>query len=272
MSDHGRLLTDAELLQIEIETLWYRDVRGRLTTAGERNGRPAPHVVIAVTTGGQGVAIGSEVPDAVARELRDAIEASVPGDPASRPLVVDRCIQLLEPVVGTLEVAAGPGYSIPPATTFASDAALVRFGHAHKELLAAPDGANWSEEEWRELTDGTLGPWATAIDDGRVVAICHSARLTDRGAEAGVWTAPDHRGKGLAAAVTAAWSALFDRSERELFYSTSADNFSSQNVAKRLSLRPIGWTWQLSSVRSGSSLNPGNSDARTRAGGARRGS
>ena len=87
-----------------------------------------------------------------------------------------------------------------------------------------------------------------AIDDGRVVAICHSARLTDRGAEAGLWTAVEYRGRGLGAAVTAAWSTLFDRSERHLFYSTSADNLSSQNVARRLALRRIGWMWQLSAV------------------------
>jgi hypothetical protein len=32
---------------------------------------------------------------------------------------------------------------------------------------------------------------------------------------------------------------------RVLFYSTDAQNLSSQRVAARLGLRPIGWTWNL---------------------------
>lgn len=245
--DRAGVLTDVELMEIEVETLWLADARGRLTRAGERYGRAAPHVVIAAATDGQRIAIGSEVPEALALELREAIEESThSGDPATRPLALDRCIELLEPAVGTIELASGPSYWIPRRTTFTSAADLVRSGNLHEEPLMPPDGANWSADEWRELIDGTLGPWAMAVDERRVVAICHSARLTDRGAEAGLWTAVEHRGRGIGAAVTAAWAGLFDPSERHLFYSTSADNFSSQNVARRLSLRPIGWTWQLS--------------------------
>lgn len=112
-----------------------------------------------------------------------------------------------------------------------------------------PPRANWSGEEWNALVDGALGPWAMVTGDAQVIAICHSARLTERGAEAGVWTDPDHRGQGHAAAVTAAWASLLAGSGRALFYSTSSTNTSSQRVAARLNLRPIGWTWRLASPR-----------------------
>jgi len=247
------MLTDAELIEIEIATLWKRDARGRLTQDGERNGRPAPHLVIAAATDGHRVAIGAAVSDAVAAELRALIDGQSSAiDPSTPPASIVRCMQLLEPVVGTLELSSGPSYWIPPATRYATAAEIVRSDGGGIEPLRRlpPDG--WSTEEWRDLMDGALGPWAAAVAEGHVVSLCHSARLTDRGAEAGVWTAPGHRGKGLAATVTSAWSCLFDRDERHLFYSTSADNLSSQNVTRRLSLRPIGWIWKLSSPESSS--------------------
>jgi predicted GNAT family acetyltransferase len=85
-----------------------------------------------------------------------------------------------------------------------------------------------------------------AVDD-QVISLCHSARLTEVAAEAGVWTDPRHRGHGLAAATTAAWASLLAPTGRQLFYSTSADNRSSQQVTARLGLRCIGWTWQVRS-------------------------
>ena len=83
------------------------------------------------------------------------------------------------------------------------------------------------------------------MDGDRVVSNCHTPRFNDRGAEAGTWTDPDYRGRGYAAATTAAWASLMAHSDRHLFYSTSADNISSQRVAERLSLPLIGWMWQL---------------------------
>ena len=69
--------------------------------------------------------------------------------------------------------------------------------------------------------------------------------VVDRGAEAGTWTDPDFQRRGYAAAVTAAWASLFAPTGRQLFYSTSADNRSSQRVAERLGLHPIGWLWKI---------------------------
>jgi RimJ/RimL family protein N-acetyltransferase len=112
-----------------------------------------------------------------------------------------------------------------------------------------PARSRWSDEEWGLLIDGALGPWAMAVSDGEVVSICHSARLSERGAEAGVWTDADCRGRGYAAAVTAAWAGLLEGSGRTLYYSTSAENLSSQRVAARLGLRGMWGMWRLSRRR-----------------------
>ncbi|MGI5488566.1 hypothetical protein [Microtetraspora malaysiensis] len=47
-----------------------------------------------------------------------------------------------------------------------------------------------------------------------------------------------------AAATTAAWADLLSADCPRLFYSTSADNLSSQRVAERLGLRGIGRLWK----------------------------
>ena len=48
-----------------------------------------------------------------------------------------------------------------------------------------------------------------------------------------------------AAATAAAWAAILRPTGRALFYNTDASNRSSLQVAERLHLRPIGWTWRL---------------------------
>jgi RimJ/RimL family protein N-acetyltransferase len=85
-----------------------------------------------------------------------------------------------------------------------------------------------------------------AVEDGRVIAICHTPRpMPAHTAECGVRTDSAYRGRGHAAAVTAAWASLLRPSGRHLFYSTDATNISSQRVAERLNLREIGWIWRL---------------------------
>jgi len=247
------MTSDLELLEIEIDTLWLRDKRSRLVEQRRPNGLLAPHLVIAVSSQGWTLAVGSEVPDAVAGELQAEVSTKPrTSDPAEPPPALARCEQLLRDSLGLVELSGGPSWVIPRETRFPSAVEIQRSDYHDTELLLDQDieRLNWTAAEWRELLDGTLGPWAMAIIERQVVAICHSARLTVRGAEAGVWTDPRFRGQGHAAAVTAAWAALLAPSGRNLFYSTSADNLSSQRVAARLSLRPIGWIWRLAATLS----------------------
>jgi hypothetical protein len=246
------LLTDLELLEIEIETLWATDHRGRLVKRRGWNGLAAPDLVIAACSGGQIAAIGSEVPDPLAVELQAAVAGVSPSpDPATQPASIARCRQLLKDSLGPVVLSVGPSYVISPTTAFESGVEIQRSDGESTEALRnqVAKRANWSAEEWNLLLDGSFGPWAIATIDGRVIAICHCARLADRGAEAGVWTDPEFRGQGHAAAVTAAWASLLAPSGRHLFYSTSATNLSSQRVAARLDLHLIGWMWKLSGPR-----------------------
>jgi predicted GNAT family acetyltransferase len=93
---------------------------------------------------------------------------------------------------------------------------------------------------------GELGPWAMCTIDGAPASLCHCSRIADAGVAAGLWTHPDYRRHGYGAAATAAWAAIALQEWQHVFYSTNAGNRSSERVAERLGLRPIGWRWMLS--------------------------
>ena len=203
-------------------------------------------VTIAAAPGSHALWIGTEVPAAAAAELAAAFAASAPAlDPAEPPLSLGRCRRILEADVA-IEQHGGPSFvfsdDVPPSSGLCTE----RSDQPARDALRDANPGNWQPDEWAELLDGRLGPWAMVLDGGRPVSICHTPEpLTEIGAECGVWTLPGFRGRGYAAATAAAWAEILRPTGRLLFYSTDASNRSSQRVAERLHLRPIGWTWRL---------------------------
>lgn len=237
------------LMQIEIDTLWDTDERGRLLRPRARGRRRVPAILIGAAVEGWALAYSSELADTTADELRRLFVDEPPAaDPSQPPAKLDQCERMLEEAVGgAFERRGDLSYVIPPDVSFTSEAEIVRSDTGVPDALRRQDlvRLNWRDDEWGQLLDGELGPWAFVIAGDRVVSMCHSARLTELGAEAGTWTDPDYRGRGYAAAATAAWASLLAPSGRTLFYSTWADNVSSQRVASRLGLPLIGRIWTL---------------------------
>lgn len=108
----------------------------------------------------------------------------------------------------------------------------------HPEKFTPP--ARWSPEEWRQLMDGTLGPWTALVDDHQVVSLAHSARITTQAAEVGVQTEESWQGRGLAPIVVNAWAGLMRESGRTLFYSAFEANVASHRVAVKCAVTPLG--------------------------------
>jgi hypothetical protein len=155
---------------------------------------------------------------------------------------------VLEDALGAaiaLAPGSGPSYLIEEDVSFPATALLARSGAKNLDHLRAANPGNWGDDEWQDLLAGRLGAWVMARYANRVISICHTPVSSARAAEAGVWTHPEFRGRGYAATTTAAWAALMRPSRGLLFYSTWRTNHSSQAVAARLQLRPIGWLWQL---------------------------
>jgi RimJ/RimL family protein N-acetyltransferase len=242
-------LSDLDLLRIEVDTIWARDDRGRLSLDPRPGQAAQPYLVIACGREGRVVGVGAAVPDGLANELSAAAElGAMPEDLSQPPEAVAACEALLRSEMGAVARSSGPAYFVPPETRFEATQRIVRAGDEVAASFTPPAEANWTDEEWRALVSGELGPFAFGIVDETVTSICHCSRIRAPSAEAGVWTHPAFRGRGLAASVTAAWARLVQDSGRIAFYSTSAENRSSQRVAARLGLRGIGWMWTLSAV------------------------
>jgi hypothetical protein len=210
-------------------------------------------VKIAAAQQGQLLFVGSELPGQLADQLRAAFDAAPrQADPTVAPPALAACERLLGDGNGPLQRSSGPCYLIPSDTRFTSTAELILSTSRQLASVRHGNPGNWYVDEWNDLVDGKLGPWAMVTMGGRVVSLCHTPKaMTDDAAECGVWTDHDFRGQGHAAAVTAAWASLLQPTGRHLFYCTDAANRSSQRVAERLDLRRLGWTWHLAKPRAG---------------------
>lgn len=204
-------------------------------------------VTIAATRDGQAIFVGSEVPDALLPTLVGAVESSPLGSgPDVEPPALVACRDILGVACGQLGLNAGPVYLIEPLVPVETRTRIVRSDQSPTEWPPLVNPGTWEHDEWDDLLDGTLGPWAMAVVDGSVASIAHTpGPMGERTAEVGVWTHPGYRGRRYAAEVTAAWADILRPSGRCLFYSTDAANVSSQRVAARLGLRVLGWTWSL---------------------------
>lgn len=236
-------LSDLELLELQAE-LSMDDRRRLARTCG---------VLIASSGAGQLIFIGSGIPAPLAPALTAAANSSpIAARPDEEPTALAACRTILARFCAPLACSAGPSYLIEPSVHAQTRALLVRSDTPMTQRPPLCNPGNWEPDEWDKLLDGTLGPWAMAMVDERVVSLCHTpARMTERAAECGVWTDPHHRGRGYAGAVTAAWAQILHPSGRSLFYSTDRQNSASQQVAARLQLRLIGWTWRLASATAG---------------------
>jgi RimJ/RimL family protein N-acetyltransferase len=184
--------------------------------------------------------IRGETAEGLVRGAVLATARSVDGSVGSRP----GDVQLVQGDTTTASAAVCYLIDRPPAPSTIPSGYELRTADSDG-WLASRRPPEWEAGEWVELLTGQLGPWAMLTDEHGVASLCHSARLTTAGAEAGVFTAARHRGRGLARTVTAAWAdQLWDR-DTPLFYSHADDNISSRRVAEGLDLRPLGRLWFL---------------------------
>ncbi len=88
-------------------------------------------------------------------------------------------------------------------------------------------------------------PIVALMEDEHAVSVCFCARRSDVAAEAGVETAMEFRGQGLATRVTAAWALAIRDSGRVPLYSTSWTNHASLSVARKLGLETYASSWSI---------------------------
>jgi hypothetical protein len=229
--------TALALLRIEVDTLWTRDANGRLDRVRVTWKQiAAPYLTVVSGGGGHFAEVSNAVPVDVARDLADMVDAHAVDPATGVPEIADVLRGRVDREMGPTTIGGGPSYVVPAGASYDSGAVIETSTDQDAEALRGrmPD----------DDVDGTGGPWAVAVVDGTVAAMCSTSRRTELGVEAGLWTYAGFRGRGHAAAATAAWAALFSDAVVR-FYSTAFTNRSSQRVTERLGLPRLGWTWQL---------------------------
>jgi GNAT superfamily N-acetyltransferase len=217
--------------QDHLETLFIRDGRRRIFSTREPNPGRGPEFVLIRRADSCAWAVGSGIGDEQAREVtRLALDEHPTSDFRRPPKHMEEYMKIVSG-----EFDAGPAFEFPERMPLFEEAALIE---DVEPLLGSFNG--WTADE-------LLGrsPIMAIVEDGAPISICFCARVSELVAEAGVETAPEFRGRGIAGLVTAAWATAIQAAGRTPIYSTSWSNGPSLAVARKLGLVACASYWNL---------------------------
>ena len=146
------------------------------------------------------------------------------------PVHAERYLALVEGVV-----YSGPAFTFPEEIARPDDTIFIK-----NVRLLEHHFSGWDSSEIPASS-----PIVALIEDGHAVSVCFCSRRSDVAAEAGVETAIEFRGRGLASRVAAAWALAVRDSGRVPLYSTSWDNTASLAVAQKLGLVAYASSWSI---------------------------
>lgn len=207
---------------------------GRIVSTREPNPTPTPGPRFALVrdTSGCSWATRVDVADTVTAEINSIASREPPvPDLRSEPVYANEYISL----VGG-RVHFGPAFTFPETIARPDDVVLVEnISQLERHFRG------WSADELPERA-----PIMAIMEGADAISVCFCARRSRRAAEAGVETARECRGQGLASRVTAAWALSIRASGHIPIYSTSWANSASLAVARRLDLNACASDWSLS--------------------------
>lgn len=216
--------------QTHLEILFVLD-GSRIVSTREPNPSRGPEFVLIRRADSCAWAIGSGVGDEQAREVtRLALDEPPTSDFRRPPKHRESYMSILGG-----EFDAGLAFEFPERVACLEGAVLIE---DVERLRGSFNG--WTADEIPGRS-----PIMAIVEDGLPASVCFCARMSELGAEAGVETAPEYRGRGLAGLATAAWAAAIQASGRTPIYSTSWSNSPSLAVARKLGLVACASYWNL---------------------------
>lgn len=228
-------MSDLQLLQLQVDTLFTHDARGRICYANEPGGERAPRFFFGRSREGNIWRCRDDVAEETARTLDElASEEPVRDDLRAEPRHLDAFLAALRSDRESASIASGPAYRFPDELPLPTNVRHLTRSDLHLLHLMA-----WDLDEAAREFEGRE-PYMAVVENGAAVSLCHSARLSDRAAEAGVETVEAYRGRGYASAVVAGWAHTIRATGRIPLYSTSWNNLASQGVARKLRLVQYG--------------------------------
>jgi hypothetical protein len=244
-------MDDLALLHIQFDTIFETAGPGRIVRTNDPDRSAGPLFWLGGSRGGNVFGVRADVTDDVAREVM-AFAATEPPflPPNDVPQHLEQYVRLLTRNGALPQYTPGVTYELQKKLPAPAGATTVDSESAERERLHSWLAANGMPDGLKDMgfhdASEFWPPWCAVLFYGQPVAVCFASRLAALGAEAGVATARNFRGRGFAAAAVAGWSRLKSLQSRALFYSTNRSNVSSQRVASRLSLRLIGNRMMLS--------------------------
>lgn len=221
-----------DLMRLHVEALYVHDARSRITSTNEWKGKVAPRFFFGRTIAGNLWRFRADLPEDLTLALEDLCnDEPVANELPRTPLRQEELIRLLERHLPIERIWAGPAYWF--SGRIAPSPRSVEVNAANADLLRG------GLEDWIEDVPH-LQPFRGVIEEGRVVSLCASVRITDAAHAAGVETLPAFRRRGHAADVVASWADAVRRIGAMPLYSTAWDNTASRNLAASLGLSPFG--------------------------------
>ena len=235
---------DLRLLHVDVDTMFVMSASGRIERENDPDRSSGPRAFFAGCPFGNLVRVRDDVDDRIAERIGEVAAQEPPwSDPAATPACLRKMVELLsdgQPAGASSALI----YKIPNGLKYQHPATIVRGDSEQGRQLLARIARHGMPDYMQTAGFKGVGdfwePWCVALDGTDIASMAFAARLGVSGAEVGVYTFPKYRGKGFAAAVTAAWSSMPSLNQRALFYSTIKSNRSSQRVASRLGLHLIG--------------------------------
>jgi RimJ/RimL family protein N-acetyltransferase len=226
-------LDDREVMELHLRALFTHDARDRLVRVNEPGGGgEAPRFVLGRTRVGNLWRFRADLPRSLINEI-EPLCMDEPAEMDSAPRHFESYQRLLAPV---RTVWMGPAYrfseflepSRPLLAITDRNADKLRGGF--ESLIAEPPA-------WQ--------PFLALVEGDRIVSVCRSVRITPEAHEAGVETHPEFRGRGYASEVVAGWAHRVRSLGATPLYSTSWENPSSREVARKLRLVLFGTDFQV---------------------------
>lgn len=228
------MVSDRELMKIQVEVLFTQDENGCLQRINESmgDGKPAPRFFFGYTNEGSICRFRHDLPDNVIAQLKEVAAAEpMPVNSQKIPRNRRQFEDILQSHAPIARIWIGPAYRFPEHITPPTN--VVRLSRENVGLLRG-DFAEIASEL------NSSHPYLAIIEDSQAVSICQSVRLSSHAHEAGVDTLIGYRQRGYATSVVAAWALAVRALNRMPLYSTSWENIASQRVAQRLGLVQYG--------------------------------
>jgi hypothetical protein len=233
------------LLEINAATGFITAPSGRIERQSDPDRSQAPRMVLAGCEAGNIVRLRADVSAEVAAKITAVVAREPPFDKLGAvPRFLEKYRELLSIEANVPDSAFGQIHLLAHDMKVAHEASLVRQGSAKGAKLFATLGRHGVPKSLKDAGFADIShfwePWCVAMQGDEIAAIAFAARLGETGAELGVTTMPEFRGRRFAAAVTACWTSLPQLKDKTLFYSTTRDNLASQRVIAQLGLPFIG--------------------------------